>query len=120
MLLLVTPRFSNHSWQLCRRSILKLAGKVALVTGSSQGIGQAIAIGLATEGANAAINYRSNPEGAQETVNKVEASGGNAIQLYALKLKYTPFGVILAWLMKRWWRALVSSLKLGFLALNLP
>lgn len=55
---------------------MKLAGKVALVTGSSQGIGQAIAIRLAAEGANVAINYRSNPEGAQETVNKVEASGG--------------------------------------------
>jgi glucose 1-dehydrogenase len=55
---------------------MKLAGKVALVTGSSQGIGQAIAIRLAAEGANVAINYRSNPEGAQETVKKVEASGG--------------------------------------------
>jgi glucose 1-dehydrogenase len=55
---------------------MKLAGKVALVTGSSQGIGQAIAIRLAQEGANVAINYRSNPEGAMETVSKVEASGG--------------------------------------------
>ena len=55
---------------------MKLEGKVALVTGSSQGIGQAIAIRLAAEGANVAINYRSNPEGAQETVTKVEASGG--------------------------------------------
>jgi glucose 1-dehydrogenase len=55
---------------------MKLAGKVALVTGSSQGIGQAIAIRLAAEGVNVAINYRSNPEGAQETVAKVEASGG--------------------------------------------
>jgi glucose 1-dehydrogenase len=55
---------------------MKLAGKVALVTGSSQGIGQAIAIRLAQEGANVAINYRSNPEGARETVSQVEASGG--------------------------------------------
>jgi glucose 1-dehydrogenase len=55
---------------------MKLSGKVILVTGSSQGIGQAIAIRLASEGANVAINYRSNPEGAQETVAKVEASGG--------------------------------------------
>lgn len=55
---------------------MKLSGKVAVVTGSSQGIGQAIALRLAEEGANVAINYRSNPEGAQETVAKVEASGG--------------------------------------------
>ena len=41
---------------------MKLAGKVALVTGSSSGIGQAIAIRLAEEGANVVVNYRSDPE----------------------------------------------------------
>ena len=55
---------------------MKLEGKVALVTGSSQGIGQAIAIRLATEGANVVINYRSHPEGAEETLTKVQAAGG--------------------------------------------
>lgn len=55
---------------------MKLAGKVALITGSSQGIGQAIAIRLAQEGANVAINYRSHPEGAEETLSKVKAAGG--------------------------------------------
>lgn len=55
---------------------MKLAGKVALVTGSSQGIGQAIAIRLAAEGANVIINYRSHPEGAEATVEKVNAAGG--------------------------------------------
>lgn len=55
---------------------MKLEGKVALVTGSSQGIGQAIAIRLAQEGANIVINYRSHPEGAQETLAKVQAAGG--------------------------------------------
>lgn len=54
---------------------MKLEGKVALVTGSSQGIGQAIAIHLAQEGANVAIDYRSHPEGAQATLEKVEATG---------------------------------------------
>ncbi|XQQ06508.1 MAG: SDR family NAD(P)-dependent oxidoreductase [Leptolyngbya sp. IPPAS B-1204] len=53
-----------------------LAGKVALVTGSSQGIGQAIVIRLAAAGAKVVINYRSHPEGAQETLAKVEAMGG--------------------------------------------
>lgn len=55
---------------------MKLANKVALVTGSSQGIGKAIAIRLAEEGADVVINYRSHPEGAEETVKEVEAAGG--------------------------------------------
>jgi glucose 1-dehydrogenase len=55
---------------------MKLDGKVALVTGSSQGIGQAIAIRLAQEGAGVVINYRSHPEGAEETLKQVKAAGG--------------------------------------------
>lgn len=54
---------------------MKLEGKVALVTGSSGGIGQAIAIRLAQEGADIVIDYRSHPDGAQETQAKVEAAG---------------------------------------------
>lgn len=55
---------------------MKLEGKVALVTGSSQGIGQGVVLRLAQEGANVVINYRSHPEGAEETLAKVEAIGG--------------------------------------------
>ncbi|MGP1375262.1 MAG: SDR family NAD(P)-dependent oxidoreductase [Almyronema sp.] len=55
---------------------MKLEGKVALVTGSSQGIGQAIAIRLAEAGAKVVINYRSHPEGAEATVQRVNALGG--------------------------------------------
>lgn len=44
-----------------------LAGKTALITGASSGIGQAIAIRLAQEGCNIAINYRKSVEGAEET-----------------------------------------------------
>jgi glucose 1-dehydrogenase len=54
---------------------MKLKGKVALVTGSSQGIGQAIAVRLAEEGADIVIDYRSHVEGAKETLSKVEAAG---------------------------------------------
>ncbi len=55
----------------------KLEGKVVLVTGSSQGIGQAIAIKLAAEGARIVIDYRSHPEGAEETLKQVETVGGS-------------------------------------------
>jgi glucose 1-dehydrogenase len=61
---------------------MRLEGQVALVTGSSQGIGQAIAVRLAQEGANIVIDYRSHMEGAQETLAKVEAAGtkGHIVQ----------------------------------------
>ena len=55
----------------------KLEGKVALVTGSSQGIGQGIVLKLAEEGADVVINYRSHPEGAEATLAQVQALGGN-------------------------------------------
>lgn len=53
--------------------VMQLEGKVALVTGSSQGIGQAIAIRLAEAGAKVVINYRSSPEGAEKTVREIQA-----------------------------------------------
>lgn len=55
---------------------MKLDGKVAVVTGSSQGIGQAIAIRLAEAGASVVVNYRSHPEGAEETLKRLQAAGG--------------------------------------------
>ena len=57
---------------------MKLEGKVALVTGSSQGIGQAIAIRLAEEGAKVVVNYRSNSESIGETLEKVQGYGVQA------------------------------------------
>ena len=58
---------------------MKLKGKVALVTGSSGGIGQGIAIRLAKEGAKVVVNYRSNPQGAEETLNAIKATGGDCM-----------------------------------------
>lgn len=55
---------------------MTLEGKVALVTGSSQGIGQGIVLRLAQQGADVVINYRSHPEGAEETLEKVKAING--------------------------------------------
>ncbi len=56
---------------------MALDGKVALVTGSSQGIGKDIAIRLAKEGASVVVNYRSHPEGAEQTLEEIKAAGGD-------------------------------------------
>jgi glucose 1-dehydrogenase len=56
-------------------AFMRLAGKVALVTGSSQGIGRAIAERFAQEGADVVINYNRTPGGAEEALRNVEATG---------------------------------------------
>ena len=61
----------------------RFQGKVAIVTGSSSGIGQAIAIRLASEGCAVVIDYHSHPEGAQDTQNKIAAANGKSIVVQA-------------------------------------
>ncbi len=58
---------------------MKLAGKTAIVTGGGRDIGAAVAIKLASEGANVALNYFSSSAGADETVATIQAAGGKAI-----------------------------------------
>jgi glucose 1-dehydrogenase len=58
---------------------MKLAGKVALVTGASSGIGKASALALAQQGADVAINYLTLPEGAEELAAQIRALGRKAI-----------------------------------------
>ncbi len=60
-----------------------LQNKVAIVTGSGSGIGQAIAIRLASEGAAVVVDYRSHPEQADDTAVKCEAAGCKAITIQA-------------------------------------
>ncbi|HIY54794.1 MAG TPA: 3-oxoacyl-[acyl-carrier-protein] reductase [Candidatus Dorea merdavium] len=55
-----------------------LAGKIAVVTGASRGIGRAIAIRLAGEGATVVINYNGSKEKAEEVKQEIEGAGGKA------------------------------------------
>ncbi len=61
----------------------ELHGKVAIVTGSSRGIGAQIVKTLAENGASVVINYASNREPAEKVVFEIESSGGNAIAVSA-------------------------------------
>jgi glucose 1-dehydrogenase len=62
---------------------MKLAGKIALVTGSSQGIGRAIAVRFAQEGADVVINYNRTPGGAQEALREIEVAGRRGLIVQA-------------------------------------
>jgi 3-oxoacyl-[acyl-carrier protein] reductase len=58
---------------------VKLKEKVALVTGSSRGVGRAIALAYAKEGASVVINYTSNQTAGEEVVETIKEKGGKAI-----------------------------------------
>src|SRR4051812_6135356 len=60
-----------------------LMGKVALVTGAARGIGRAIALRLAREGAAIVVNYAGSAQQAQETVGLIEQAGGRAVAVQA-------------------------------------
>ncbi|WHT21954.1 3-oxoacyl-ACP reductase FabG [Crossiella sp. CA-258035] len=61
----------------------QLAGRVALVTGGSRGIGAAVAIRLAKEGAAVALTYASSPERARQVVATITEAGGRAVAIKA-------------------------------------
>ncbi len=60
-----------------------LAGRIALITGASRGIGRATAVALARAGAEVCINYNTRKSDAAEAQREVEALGGRAIQVRA-------------------------------------
>jgi len=62
---------------------MRLKGKVALVTGSSRGIGRAIALAFAEEGADLIINYIRSANMAREVVSKINSTGRKAFAIKA-------------------------------------
>ncbi|MGW4699827.1 SDR family oxidoreductase [Streptomyces sp. NPDC004285] len=68
-----------------------LRGRTALVTGGSRGIGRAIALRLAAEGALVAVHHGGNTEAAEETVARIEAAGGRA---FAVRARFGEDGAV--------------------------
>lgn len=62
---------------------MRLKDKVALVTGSSRGVGKAVALGFAKEGANVVVNYTSNEKAADEVMDTIQSMGTKAIKVKA-------------------------------------
>jgi glucose 1-dehydrogenase len=62
---------------------MTLEGKVALVTGAASGIGKAIAIEMARQGASVVVNYHSEKDPGQPVVDKITGSGGQALAIQA-------------------------------------
>ncbi len=82
----------------------RLVGKVALVTGGSRGIGRAIAIALAAEGAKVAINYAGNEAAAQSVIEAIEATGGEAFLIRGNVGKSAEFETMVSAVLERWSR----------------
>ena len=62
---------------------MKLDNKVAIITGAASGIGQAIAITMAREGASVVVDYVGKPGTADDTVSQIQSAGGKALAVEA-------------------------------------
>ncbi|MES1025849.1 3-oxoacyl-[acyl-carrier-protein] reductase [Gloeocapsa sp. BRSZ] len=83
-------------------NLQRLRERVAIVTGASRGIGKAIALSLASEGANVVVNYASSSTAAEKVVEEITTSGGNAIALQADVSKADQVDALLNAVMEKW------------------
>ena len=81
-----------------------LTGQVAVVTGASRGIGRAIALSLASEGAKVVVNYASSSAAADAIVQDIEAKGGEAIALQANVSQADQVDILIKAAMDKWGR----------------
>lgn len=89
--------FSDRHRNLEREvEVSKLAGKVAVVTGASKGIGASIAEHLAAAGASVVVNYASSRSGADGVVERITAAGGQAIAVQADVSRQDQVGALFA------------------------
>ncbi len=83
---------------------MRLADRVALVTGGSRGIGRAIAIAFASEGANVAFVYARNAEAAGEVVREIESRGREALAVQADVRDFSACREVVDRVVERWQR----------------
>lgn len=80
----------------------RLEGRTALVTGAAKGIGRAIAIRLAAEGARVIINYRGSAEQAEETKRSIEKLGGEAECIQADVADYESASGMMSYILEKY------------------
>ncbi|MDJ0553327.1 MAG: 3-oxoacyl-[acyl-carrier-protein] reductase [Microcoleaceae cyanobacterium MO_207.B10] len=81
-----------------------LKGQVAIITGASRGIGRAVALALAMEGANVVVNYANSSSAAVEVVAEIVTAGGNGMALQADVSKAEDVDGLVKEVMEKWSR----------------